>query len=273
MFATMRRTRRSATMKDELGQSVDHFKRAAALAAQETSATVGPKFSAARERVQPVAGKAKDAASSSWDSAVATLTPLVSAAGDNLRQAGKMSRKQVEENSKAARKSAKAAEKSAKKAEKAAKKRKARGRGSRLLGYALVGTAVGVGAASFLRKRKAAQWDEYDPAAPITSSPAQSQVGGAGTTTLETTDTVVYAEPDIVVEDVDVTGTGTTTGTTGTATTASTGGTGAGATAAEDLTTPDLAADDVTMTGTTDQTSSAQHSPTVARMAGGKNKD
>ena len=48
MFATMRRKRRSAMMKQELGQSVDHFKRAATLAAQETSATVGPVSSLSR---------------------------------------------------------------------------------------------------------------------------------------------------------------------------------------------------------------------------------
>ena len=95
MFATMRRKSRSTKMKNELGQSVDHFKRAASLAAQETSATVGPKFNAARDRVQPAAVKAKDAASSSWDSALATLTPLVTAATENARQAGKASKKQA----------------------------------------------------------------------------------------------------------------------------------------------------------------------------------
>jgi hypothetical protein len=53
VFASMRRKNRNANMKSELGQSVDHFRRAASLAAQETSATVGPKISAARDRVQP----------------------------------------------------------------------------------------------------------------------------------------------------------------------------------------------------------------------------
>ena len=47
MFATMRRRSRSRRMKNELGQSVDHFKRAASIAAQETSATVGPKLQTA----------------------------------------------------------------------------------------------------------------------------------------------------------------------------------------------------------------------------------
>src|SRR4051794_18913165 len=94
----MRRKRRSAMMKDELGQSVDHLKRAATIAAHETSATVGPKLNAARDRVQPAATKAKGAASSSWESAVATITPLVTAAGDNLRQGGKVTKQQAKAN-------------------------------------------------------------------------------------------------------------------------------------------------------------------------------
>ena len=67
MFATMRSKNRNKRMKNELGQGVDHLKRAATLAAQETSATVGPKFNAAVDKVQPAAAKAKDAASTGWE--------------------------------------------------------------------------------------------------------------------------------------------------------------------------------------------------------------
>src|SRR4051812_7869265 len=106
----MRRNRRSAIMKNELNQSVDHLKRAATIAARETSATVGPKLTAAKEaamdRVQPAASKAKDSASSGWDSALATLTPLVATAGDTLRQTGKSSKKQTKAQKKAAQKNA-----------------------------------------------------------------------------------------------------------------------------------------------------------------------
>ena len=174
MFATMRRKRRSAIMKNELGQSVDHFKRAATIAAHETSATVAPKLSAAKDRVQPAASKAKDAASSSWENAVATLTPLVAAAGDNIRQAGKISKRQ-----------AKASKLSSK--NKALGRKQRRRRASRLVGYALVGTAVGAGAAYIVRKRKAAQWDEYDPSAPVASTRPES-VGGADDAAFEPTD-------------------------------------------------------------------------------------
>jgi hypothetical protein len=171
VFATMGRKSRSTRMKNELGQSVDHFKRAATLAAQETSATVGPKLNAAVDRVQPAAVKAKETASSSWDSAVATITPLVVAASDNVRQGGKMSKKQAR---KTAKENQKKADKLQKRANAAIGRKQRRGRGSKLLGFALIGTAIGVGAAYAAKRRKAAQWDEYEPAAPI----GAAQVGG-----------------------------------------------------------------------------------------------
>ena len=186
MFATMRRKSRSTRMKNELGQSVDHFKRAATLAAQETSATMGPRVAAAVDRVQPAAVKAKDAASSGWDSALATLTPLVGAATDNMRQAGKMSKRQ-------AKKAAKQNKKYAKRLTGRSKKRS----GSRLLGYALIGTAVGVGAAYLSKRRRANQWDEYDPATPIGSA----QVGGADDAAFEPAEPSAYTTPNGTVPD------------------------------------------------------------------------
>jgi hypothetical protein len=160
----MRRKRRSTMVKQELGQSVDHFKRAANLAAQETGATVGPKINAAKDRVQPAVSQAKDAASSGWDSAVATLTPLITSASDNVRKPGKKAIK-------VSKRQAKANKKNAMKLQKRANKalgRKQRGRRTgRLFGLALAGAAVGAGAAYVVRKRKAAQWDEYDPSAPV----------------------------------------------------------------------------------------------------------
>ncbi|MFD1364838.1 hypothetical protein [Actinoplanes sichuanensis] len=142
-------------MRNELGQSVDHFKRAASIAATETSATVAPKINAARERVQPAASAARDAASQSWDSALAALN----AASENVRQAGKTTRKATRKELKADRKQAR---KLQKKAEKAIGRKKSRT--GRLFGWALVGTAVGVGAAYVARRRREAQWDEYEPA-------------------------------------------------------------------------------------------------------------
>lgn len=173
MFTTMRRKSRGRRMKNELGQSVDHFKRAASLAAQETTATVGPTLSAAVDRVQPAAVKAKDVASSGWGSAVATLTPLVAAAGENVRHAGESARQTGELSRRKAKKAAKQNKKAAKTLQKRADKavgRERGGRGKKLVGFALLGTAIGIAAAYASKRRQAAQWDEYDPAAPITSS-------------------------------------------------------------------------------------------------------
>jgi hypothetical protein len=180
VFATTRRKSRSKRMKTELGQSVDHLKRAATLAAQETSATVGPRLNAAVDRVQPAAAKAKGAASSGWDSALATITPLVAAATDNVRQTGKVSKRQAR---KAAKENQKKAFKLQKRANKAMGRKQRKGRGSKMLGLALIGTAVGVGAAYASKRRKTAQWDEYEPAAPI----GTTQVVGADDATFEPT--------------------------------------------------------------------------------------
>ena len=179
MFATMRRKRRSAIMKNELGQGVDHFKRAATIAAHETSATVGPKLNAAKDRVQPAASKAKETASSSWESAVATLTPLVAAAGENILQAGRVSKKTA--------KAGKKTKKLDRRTDQGLGRKQRRRGASRLVGYALIGTAVGVGAAYVVRKRKAAQWDEYDPTAPVASTKPDS-VGGADDAAFEPAD-------------------------------------------------------------------------------------
>lgn len=190
MFATMRRKSRNRRMKNELGQGVDHFKRAASLAAQETSATVGPKLQTAVGRVQPAAEKAKDAASSGWDSALATITPLVAAATDNVRHSGKVSKRQV-------KKAVKQNKKNAKRLQKQVSRKRDKRRGSRLLGYALIGTAVGVGATYLAKRRKAAQWDEYDPATPISSD----KVGGADDAAFEPAEPSAYTTPNGTMPD------------------------------------------------------------------------
>ena len=158
MFATIRRQSRKARVRNELNQSVDHLKRAASLAATETSATVTPRINAAKDRIQPAATAARDSATQSWDNALAALV----SASEGVRQAGKTAkkatRKEIKQQTKA---ELKMAAKLQKKAEKAAARKK--GRGSRLAGWALLGTAVGVGAAYVARRRREAQWDEYEP--------------------------------------------------------------------------------------------------------------
>jgi hypothetical protein len=245
VFTTMRRKRRSETMKRELGQGVEHFKRAAALAAQEASATVGPKVNAARDRVQPAASKAKDVASGGWGNAVATLAPLITAAGESVRLTGQKTEKVSKKQAKANRKNAKKLEK---RASKAVGRKQSGRRGGKLFGLAVAGAAVGAGAAYFARKRRAAQWDEYDPGSPIVS----------------TTTTTAGAE-DAAFEPADVSTTTTSTYVEPAATTSTTS-----TTVTE--TTVDTSSDDpLVVPDTTDQTSSAQHSPKVARMASGQN--
>ncbi|WP_436525300.1 hypothetical protein [Actinoplanes sp. HUAS TT8] len=183
-------------MRTELGQSVDHFKRAASIAAQETSATVGPRLNAAVERVQPAAEKAKETASQGWDSALATLTPLVAAATDNVRQAGRTGKKVTKRELKAQRKQA---EKLQRKAQKALG-RKQRGRGSKLAGYALLGTAIGVGAAWYAKRRSQAQWEEYDAA------PNPAPADSADDSAFEPLEPTVYTTANGTAAAVDPTG-------------------------------------------------------------------
>ena len=239
MFVTMRRKNRSAKMKSELAQSVDHFKRAASLAAQETSATVGPRYYAARGRVQPTAVKAKDAASSSWDSALATLTPLVTAATAKAQRVSNTTAKAGKKNAKASKKDAK---RNARKLEKSADKalgRKQKSRGSKLGGLLLAGAAVGAAGAYVVRKRRQEQWDEYDPT-PVTSSTTQTV--GTGEATFQPAD---LSGPSGFVTPV-----GESTPAVG----------AVGSDPAVDVS-----------VDTADQTSSAQHSPKVARLASGQN--
>ncbi|WP_198028968.1 hypothetical protein [Actinoplanes sp. N902-109] len=231
----MRRKNRNAKMKSELSQSVDHFKRAATLAAQETSATVGPKFYAAKERVQPAATRAKDVASTGWGSAVSTLTPLVTAATESARQNAKqVSKKTVKANEKAVKankKAAKAGSKNAKKLEKRANKalgREQGGRGKKLVGIALAGAAVGAAGAYFMRKRRAEQWDEYDPAGSIASATTGAD--------------------DAAFEPADLAG-------------------------PSGFVTPVGETEPVIPAGEGDQTTSALHSPQVARLANGQNRN
>ncbi len=232
MFATSRKKRRSAMMKQELGQSVDHFKRAATIAAQQTSATVGPRINAAKDRVQPIAeqaaGKAKDTASSGWGTAVATLTPLVAAATDNVRAAtdnvrsaadnvrsvadnarsvGKQTTKTSKKAAKANRKKAqKTADKLQKRTNQALDRKQGGRKASRLVGLALVGAAVGAVAAYVVRQRKAAQWDEYEPSRPIGST----TTAGADDAAFEPADSITTTEPVITTTDPAITPADTT---------------------------------------------------------------
>jgi hypothetical protein len=205
-------------MRNELEQSVDHFRRAASLAAQETGATVGPKLVAAKVRVQPTAAKARDAAASGWGTALTALSPLLAATSASTRQTSKAGRKQ--------------ARKLERRVNKALGRKQPRHTGAKLGGLLVAGAAVGAASAYALRRQRRAQWDEYAPG----TTPAP----------LEGVDDAAF-EPD--------------------------GLSGAtGAAAPIDEVAPAGTLDPVLEAEAGDQTSSPQHSPTVARMAGGQSK-
>ncbi|HEX8344438.1 MAG TPA: hypothetical protein VF657_06790 [Actinoplanes sp.] len=242
VFGIVRRKSRSELVRQELNQGMEHFRQAAAHAAQGTGATVGPKFYAARDRMQPAAGRVKDVAVSGWGSTVASLAPLAAAATENARQTGKDA-KQANQNAKKAAKAkdkanTKAAKKLQKKATKAVGGKQSKGKSSKLTGLLLVGAAVGAGAAYLAKRRQGQQWEEYDPSRPIAVA--------------EPTDpTVVEPSSTSVTESFTTT---ETTPVRGDATA---------------LTTP-VGDDDLDIATTpVDQTSSALHNPEVARLAGG----
>ncbi len=80
MFDRLRRRSHGYLARRELGQSLEHFRLAASHAAKGTGATVAPKVDAARQRVQPAAGRVRNVAASGWGSTITALAPLVAAA-------------------------------------------------------------------------------------------------------------------------------------------------------------------------------------------------
>jgi hypothetical protein len=225
----LRRKSRSQLVRQELVQSAEHFKQAATHAARGTGATVGPRFTAAVNRVQPAADRVKGAATSSWGSTVAVLAPLGAAAADGARQAGKQGQKSKDKNAKKLQKKSNTLQK---RTNKALGRKQAKPRAGKLAALLLAGAAVGAGAAYVLRRRQREQWDEYDPSRPIN---ATDQAGNES----------ALKPADAAFE------------------------------SATPKPTPPKATQKATPTPqsfgseTKDQTSSAQHSPTVARMAGG----
>jgi len=244
VFAIARKKTNGQLARRELSQSVEHFKQAATHAARGTGATVGPKFDAARGRVQPAAYRAKDAASTSWDSALKTLAPLAAGAAADARKTGKDARKTKNKNMKQLQK----------KTDKALNRKQDGRKAGKLTGFLVTGAAIGAAAAFVLKRRQRQQWDEYDPSRPINSA---DQAGtGADDTAYEpaafaqteTTGTAAYATPQTFTSSSTVYG---------------------------EAADPALPTVDPTVTtgGTTDQTSSTLHSPEVARMAKGTTKN
>jgi hypothetical protein len=160
VFEKLRRKSHSHMARRELGQSLEHFLSAASHAAKGTGATVGPRMSAARERVQPAAGRVKDAASSGLGSTIAALAPLAAATRKSSKEAGKTTRKAKQRNAKALEK----------KVNKAMNARQSGRRPARMAGLLLAGAAVGA-ASAFIMRRRRQKWDEYESGRSTAATP------------------------------------------------------------------------------------------------------
>lgn len=86
MFGVGQRVTRGEIIRMELGESLDHVRRAAAQAAEAIGATVGPRVAAARAYASPALSRVRLTASNGWDTAVASLAPLVANVAERARQ-------------------------------------------------------------------------------------------------------------------------------------------------------------------------------------------
>jgi len=159
-----RRARRRDLVRAELGESLDHFMQAATHAAGGVGATVGPRIHAARDAVAPTADRVRGSASQGVTATMATLAPLAVAAADGARQARRATRKAKTKNMKNM-KNLKVAKRTAMPAMKAKLTPSKRAKHSRrrwpmIVGVLAAGAAIGTIA---VRRRQAAQWEEYDP--------------------------------------------------------------------------------------------------------------
>lgn len=142
MLGIGRRKSHRELARKELNESLDHFIRAATYTAGGVGATMGPRVNAAREYVTPTAGRMRNAASQGWESTVAAMAPLASAAKDGARFGGDVARKAQFRKRREAERSRK--------------------RWSMMAGLLAAGAAAGAAGALILRRRKQ-QWEEYDP--------------------------------------------------------------------------------------------------------------
>ncbi|MFY1635152.1 hypothetical protein ACN27F_18075 [Solwaraspora sp. WMMB335] len=135
---------------------------AATHAAGGVGASVGPRVHAARDAVAPTAARVRTSAADGMSRTMATLAPLAVAAADGARQAGRATRS-------AKGRTMKAAKPARMKAMKAKAKKTTftpsggKGSGRRwplVVGVLAAGAAIGT---LVVRRRRAAQWEEYDP--------------------------------------------------------------------------------------------------------------
>lgn len=141
MFGLRDKRTYSQIMRDELDEGFDHLWQAGAAAAAGLGATFGPRWADTKIIVAPPANRLRDAATQSWGSTVSAVAPLVSLA---RAEAGRATRRRREQEAK--------------------KRGMSMSRRGWLTfgGIAAAGVVAGIAGTLIMRRRRRAQWDEYD---------------------------------------------------------------------------------------------------------------
>lgn len=134
---------RAELVRREFGEGFDHLMQAAAHAAGGVGATVGPRAAVVRGYLAPGVGKVRE-------STVTAFAPIAVAAkqgSDQAKKANARATKKIKKETSMSRK-----------------------RWPMLAGLLAAGAAVGAASALVMRRRKRAQWDEYDPSTALDSA-------------------------------------------------------------------------------------------------------
>jgi len=134
-------------VKEELGVGFDHMMLAAQHAAGGVGSAMGPRVHNVRSKITPTTDRVRTAASTSWDSTVGTLAPLVAAVREGARDATEAALK------------ARAKELKRHHKEEQVKQKRI----GLALGLLAAGVAVGAAAALVIHRRRRTAWEEYDP--------------------------------------------------------------------------------------------------------------
>lgn len=153
MLTIGRRKSRGELVKVELGEGLDHFMQAATHAAEGVGASVGPRIYAARTAVSPTAERVRDTASHGLELTMAAIAPVAAAAVEGARQAGETARKATSKNMRTR-------DPKVLKPKRKPTSSRGRRRWSMIIGVLAAGTAIGT---IVVRRRRATQWEEYDP--------------------------------------------------------------------------------------------------------------
>jgi len=130
-------------VREELGESLQHLRQAAAHAVGGVGASVGPRVDSARDAMAPRIRRVSRSAIQGMDGTLSTLGPLIEAAREGAAQAGRATEKATGRS-----------------------RRKIRARSRRrtvmVIGLLATGAAAGAAAATISRRNNRDKWEEYD---------------------------------------------------------------------------------------------------------------